>query len=287
MTRRIDVSLISPTGGSEGQFLGISSGNVTFITSGGGSGLVSGNILAANVLGLNTSNVIESASNLYYTNARSRAAISGGTGVSYSNTTGVISIGQNVATTANVQFNNLRVDGNATFYGTASFYGNVTTYASNNLSISDNMIYLNSSSTSSNPDLGFAGNYNDGTYRHTGFFRDHNDGAYKVFDSYTPEPDANIFINTAHASFRLANLTANVVTASGYFSGNGYGLTNVAINSVTGNLNVSGNVIANAFYGDGSKLTGIVTSINSITGNLTVTGNVIANATVIANAFIA
>ena len=206
----------------------------------------------------NTDQVREAAgtSNLYYSNARGRTAITGGTGVSYSNVTGIISIGQNVSTTANVQFNNLRVDGNTTFYGNTSFYGNVTTYASNNLSVSDNMIYLNSSSTASNPDLGFAGNYNDGSYKHAGFFRDATDSTWKVFDSYTPEPDASQFIDTAHASFKLANLTANIVTASGYFVGNG------------------------------ALLTGITTSVNNVNGNLTVTGNVIANATIIANAFI-
>ena len=239
----------------------------------------------------NTDQVREAAgtSNLYYSNARARTAITGDTGISYSNTTGVISIGQNVSTTANVQFNNLRVDGNTTFYGNASFYGNVTTFASNNLSVSDNMIYLNSSSTASNPDLGFAGNYNDGSYKHAGFFRDATDSTWKVFDSYTPEPDASQFIDTAHASFKLANLSANIITASGYFAGNGALLTNLVLpagtlNSVTGNLNVTGNVIATGLVIQGTD----VLFANSVTvvGNVVVGGNVIANATVIANAFI-
>ena len=251
---------------------------------------------------LNTDQIKEStvptSSNLYYSNARARTAITGGTGVSYSNTTGIISIGQNVSTTANVQFNNLRVDGNATFYGNASFYGNVTTYASNNLSISDNMIYLNSGSSTSNPDLGFAGNYNDGSYKHAGFFRDATDSTWKVFDSYTPEPDASQFIDTAHASFKLANLSANIITASGYFVGNGALLTNLVLpagtlNSVTGNLNVSGNIIANGLIIQGTDvtqtlLTGNVVSQSSssnvltansvtVTGNVTVGGNVNSN----------
>ena len=152
---------------------------------------------------LTTSNVIEG-TNLYYTNARVRSTLSGGTGVTYNNTTGAISIGQDVSTSANVTFNSLSVTGNTVFYG------NVTTYGANNLVISDNMIYLNDNVDNSNPDLGIAGNYNDGTYKHTGFFRDASDGNWKVYDSYTPEPDANIFIDTSHASFRLANIQANV-----------------------------------------------------------------------------
>ena len=47
--------------------------------------------------------------------------------------------------------------------------------------------------TSSNPDVGFAAGYDDGTYANTGFFRDSTDGVYKIFDSYTLEPDISVF----------------------------------------------------------------------------------------------
>ena len=155
-----------------------------------------------------TGNIIEqgdtTTGNLFFTNTRARSALSSGTGVSYNTSTGVISIGQNVATTAAVTFGSLSVTGNTTFYG------NVTTYGANNLVVSDNMIYLNDGDVSNNPDIGIAANYNDGSYKHAGFFRDATDGNWKVYDSYTPEPDANIFIDTSHASFRLANIQANV-----------------------------------------------------------------------------
>jgi len=156
----------------------------------------------ANVVDLTTSNVAEG-SQLYYTNARVRSTLAAGLGVTYNEGTGTFSIGQDVAPSANVTFRNLAVTGNAVFYG------NVITYGANNLVISDNMIYLNDDSNS-NPDLGIAANYNDGTYKHTGFFRDASDGNWKVYDSYIPEPDANIFIDTSHPSFRLANIQANV-----------------------------------------------------------------------------
>jgi hypothetical protein len=58
---------------------------------------------------------------------------------------------------------------------------------------------------STNPDLGFAGGYNDGTYHHAGLFRDASDGSWKFFQGYDPEPDG-LFINTADASFALAPL---------------------------------------------------------------------------------
>jgi hypothetical protein len=183
----------------------------------------------ANIVDLTTANVLESLNNLYYTNARVFSALSSGLGVSFNNTTGVIAIGQNVSTSASVTFANLTVTGQT------NFYGNVTTHTSNNLSVSDNMIYLNAGSETSNPDLGFAGNYNDGTYRHTGFFRDASDnGTWKVFENYLPEPDANIFIDTAHATFRLANLAATTVTAN--LVGNVTGFVSSISNFTTANL---------------------------------------------------
>jgi hypothetical protein len=206
--------------------------------------------LKANAGDLTTANVSE-VTNLYYTNARVRSAFSGGTGVSYDTTNGIISIGQNVSPNATVTFANLNVT------GITNFYGNVTTFSSNNLSISDNMIYLNSSSTASNPDLGFAGNYNDGSYKHTGFFRDATDGVWKVFDSYTPEPDANIFIDTNHASFKLANLAATTFT--GNVIGNVTGFVSSISNFTTSNL-VEGN---NLYYTNARVYANVISVLNA------------------------
>jgi len=177
-----------------------------------------------NIENQTTSNLREG-TNLYYTNTRVRSTLSGGTGVSFDVDTGAISIGQNVSATANVTFYNVSITNNLTVYG------GVTTYGANNISVSDNMIYLNSNNTYSNPDIGFAFNYNDGVYRHGGFFRDASDnGTFKVFENYSPEPDANIFIDTAHASFRLANLAATT------FFGNVVGTVSTLNNFTTANL---------------------------------------------------
>ena len=67
-----------------------------------------------------------------------------------------------------------------------------------------------------NPDLGFSGGYNDGTYRHGGLFRDASDGVWKFFKNYVPEPDASVYINTADASFALADLSIGSLIASGH-----------------------------------------------------------------------
>lgn len=121
---------------------------------------------------------------------------------------------QNVRTTDTVEFHNATISGNLTVTGTT------VTVSSNNLVLQDNMIYLNDGNTVANPDLGIAGNYNDGTYRHAGFFRDATDGVWKVYDQYLPEPDASPYIDTSNASFRVADFQANVVTmASANVSG--------------------------------------------------------------------
>jgi hypothetical protein len=75
-----------------------------------------------------------------------------------------------------------------------------------------------------NVDLGWVGNYNDGTYHHTGIFRDASDGIYKFFQGYTPEPDAAVNIDTSHGSFQLASVQANT------FTGNLIGTANNANN---------------------------------------------------------
>jgi len=243
-----------------------STGNVTvsatgIVTLSGTNGVVISGPLTANIT---TANVTE-LNNLYYTNSRVRSALSGGTGVAVDSASGVISIGQNVSTTSNVTFGALNVN------GPINFYGNVTTYSSNNLSISDNMIYLNNGSQSSNPDLGISFNYNDGVYHHAGFFRDASDGRFKVFDNYDPEPDANIFINTDHASFRLANLSATTLF------GNVQGTVSTLSNFTTSNLTEGTNKYFSNALARGAISAGDSTiTYDPATGTIRATANVTA-----------
>ena len=104
------------------------------------------------------------------------------------------------------------ISGDVIVTGNLSVSGNVFNVDATNLNVEDNMIYLNANNTVANPDLGFAGNYNDGSYHHAGMFRDATDGIWKFFYNYDPEPDASPYIDTGHATFRIANLTANLIT---------------------------------------------------------------------------
>ena len=91
---------------------------------------------------IDTDNVSEGSSNLYFTNARVDSRLSGGTGVTYSS--GAISIGQAVATTDNVTFADLTVTGDLTITGDINSY-NVT-----DLDVADKTITVGAGQTESN-----------------------------------------------------------------------------------------------------------------------------------------
>jgi hypothetical protein len=83
-----------------------------------------------------TDGLVEGSNNLYYTTARTRADVSAGTGVTYTQATGVFEIGQPVGTTDNVTFNDVTVDGNLTVNGT------LTTVNSTDLAVTDKNITI-------------------------------------------------------------------------------------------------------------------------------------------------
>ena len=154
---------------------------------------------------------------------------------------------------------NVQIDGNLTVSGTT------VTINATNLAVEDNMIYLNNGNSVANPDLGIAGNYNDGTYAHAGVFRDATDGIWKFYDSYTLEPDASAYIDTAHASFALADVQANT------FIGNLTGNATTATSATTATKWATGRTIS---------LTGDVTGTSGSfdgSGNLSFATNIAAN----------
>tara|TARA_R110001606_G_scaffold202229_3_gene350281 strand:- start:842 stop:2023 length:1182 start_codon:yes stop_codon:yes gene_type:complete len=99
-----------------------------------GNGLASGVAqFTGNVLGTvssltnhSTNGLTEGTNNLYFTTARARNSVSAGTGVSYDNTSGVISIGQTVATNSNVTFGGVGVNGAIIATGNITAYGAVS-----------------------------------------------------------------------------------------------------------------------------------------------------------------
>jgi hypothetical protein len=188
---------------------------------------------------------------------------------------------QNVRNSDTVEFAGMTLTGNLVVSG------NVNIIGANNLSISDNMIYLNSNNDVSNPDLGIAANYNDGTYAHTGIFRDASDGIWKIFDSYTPEPDANVYIDTTNTSFHLANFQANTIyggnTSTNWF------ISNTGGTYVTGTVNAASHTVGTSFTANATVVNAVsfyagTTLIGNTTGPYGKTeGNLNVNSALTAN----
>lgn len=218
------------------------------------------------------------------------ASLVAGTGVTLTNNSGetatpTITIGQDVATTANVIFRNGNFSGDVIIDGNLTIGGNTASINVTNLNVEDNMIYLNANNTVSNPDIGIAGNYNDGTYAHTGFFRDATDNRWKVFKGYTLEPDASSFIDTTHVSFALADIQAdtffgalsgNASTATALQTSRTIQLSGDVAGSVTfdgtANVNITATIQANS-VALGTDTTGDYAGSVAVSGNgITITG---------------
>jgi hypothetical protein len=186
-------------------------------------------------------------------------------GIDFTNSSGTITatvVG--LGTSNDVTFNNGTFNGNVFIDGNLTVSGSNTSLIVQNLAVGDAFIYLNSGSSVTNPDMGFAGNYNDGTYAHAGLFRDASDaGTWKVFQGYTPEPDAAVYIDTAHATFRLAPFAASKINAT----------------SITGSL--QGNASTASTWATARTLT----LGGDLTGNVSIDGSagVTLTATIAAN----
>jgi hypothetical protein len=206
-------------------------------------------------------------------------------GVDFTNTSGTVTatvVG--LGTSSDVTFNNGTFN-NGTFNGNVLIDGNLFVSGSNtslsvqNLQVADAFLYLNSGSNSTNPDMGFAGNYNDGTYHHAGFFRDASDaGTWKVFENYGPEPDADIYIDTSHATFRLAPFAAakiNAASITGSLQGNASTASKWATaRTITLGGDLSGNV---SIDGSGDVTLTATVAADSVALGTDTTGNYVAS----------
>ena len=129
-----------------------------------------------------------------------------------------------------------------------------------------------------NPDLGFAGGYNDGTYAHAGLFRDASDNIWKFFRGYTPEPDASVYIDTTHATFQLAPLQVSQLTATsitGSLSGNASTASKLATaRTITLGGDLTGNV---SFDGSAGVTLTATIAADSVALGTDTTGNYVAS----------
>ena len=111
--------------------------------------------------------------------------------------------------TGDVSGTNLTLSGNLTVNGTT------TTVSSQNLEVTDPLIYIGTGNSANSKDLGIVGHYDNGTYQHTGLVRDASDNKWKLFTGITTEPsDVIDFTTYTKDSLVVGALEATTVTPS-------------------------------------------------------------------------
>lgn len=139
----------------------------------------------------------------------------------------------------NVHSINGYYEGNIEVGGDIIVTGNLVTVNVSSVTVSDPMIYLAGNNYSSDlVDIGFVGNYNDGsTNRHAGVVRHAATDQFYAFKNYTPEPDTNT-INIADPSFVLADVNAYLIS--------GGLVSNSTAVAITANSTLAVNITANS-----------------------------------------
>jgi hypothetical protein len=144
-------------------------------------------------------------------------------------TSAVIGINQSGITISESQVTNLTSDlaakaplSSPTFTGTVSVTGDLyvsgttTTVNTQDIVVSDPMVYVGDNNTSNVVDLGFVASFNDGTYQHSGIVRDASAGKWKIFKGVIDEPTTTInFAQGTLDTLAVGTLeTSNLVASS-------------------------------------------------------------------------
>ncbi len=152
----------------------------------------------------------------------------GGTGVSTSvaSNTVTIDIGQDVGTTANVEFGSVATDtikdsagvtaltldgANVTVAGNLTVSGTTTTVNSTTLTVTDPLVFVgNDNNTTDAVDLGLFGMYDTSGSQdlYAGLFRDATDGKWRLFKDLQTAPTTTV--NTGGTGYTVATLVANL-----------------------------------------------------------------------------
>lgn len=93
--------------------------------------------------------------------------------------------------------------------------GTQTVFNTNNLSITDGLIYLADGNPSNLIDLGFVTAFTDPGYQHAGLARDATDGIWKLFANVVAEPTTTVdFTNATYSDLKVGNITPGVSNLS-------------------------------------------------------------------------
>jgi hypothetical protein len=139
----------------------------------------------------------------------------GGEGITSTVSDNTVSFGVDTTVVrSNTAISHQTIDGDVQISGNLTVIGTQTIVTTETLSVSDPLLYLAGNNyTSDVVDIGFVGNYNNGSANlHAGLIRHAGDKDFYVFDSYNVEPDSNV-IDIAGNGFHVANLHANLISA--------------------------------------------------------------------------
>ena len=200
--------------------------------------------------------------------------LSGGAGISSTVTANEVTFDvDDTVVRANTPVTLQTIDGALQISGNLTVLGTQVTVNTETLNIADPLLYLASNNyTSDVVDIGYVGNYFDGsTQRHAGVFRNAGNKEFYVFDNYDKEPESND-IDVADASFRVANLHANLISSKIIVTQ--ADITNATLigANVTNDLGVTRNIFNDGYIvTDTVKFNGSSATVDGQSGNLVLT----------------
>ena len=167
------------------------------------------------------------------------------------------------------------IGGNLNVSGNLNVTGNVSYFSSNDLVVSDSLIYLADGNSGDVLDIGLVSAFVNPGYQHTGLVRDASDGVWKLFANVVAEPTTTVDFTFANYSpLRIGALTASSAAISGntaitstVYAQGIYDNSNrvLSTSSGAGNLTISGSGINLTAAGPGAATVGSSTAIPVIT----------------------
>ena len=181
--------------------------------------------------------------------------------------TGILSSGY-ATDASNVNFYNLTLNNKLHVKGDFQVDGSMTEIYSSRLDISDGLIELATSNASDSIDIGFYGQYNDGSDKYTGLFRDRTGKSYQLFNNCSSRPNQ---AGVTAGSYEYANLALNDISLS-TINGEQNGALAISksgvMTTVNGTLNVKQAVTLD------ETLTVAADKTTQLGGNVTIKGDV-------------
>ena len=144
--------------------------------------------------------------------------------------------------------------------GDLTVSGTTTTVDTQDLVVTDPMIYMGDGNSGNLVDLGIVSSFNDGTYQHTGLVRDASEGKWKLFKGVTDEPTATVnFTQGSLDSLAVGALEASSLTV-GSVSNTEIGYLDGVTSAIQTQIDTKAPISSPTFTGTVTLPTGTVTS---------------------------